>query len=160
MFLVKKIGVFTMGGMGSGSWYRRNKKTTTDEVHWIDIRYLRKQGVLRWPGYTGSLSWSRGGEQTGSIRFRVEQDRLVLMYRSRFYGGEWQEIEEQIKFYNNGTAIADLNTLRHWSKKSYWAIDEVTTFSFERNPKQVYLKRIEPHAIHIYGRESQQHQFS
>lgn len=60
-----------MGGIGSGSWYRYNTKTTTEEVHRIDIRYLRKQSQLR-PGYTGNLSWSRGDELTGSIRFRVD----------------------------------------------------------------------------------------
>jgi hypothetical protein len=86
-----------MGGMGSGNWYRWDKKTTTEEVHYVDIRYMRKQGLL-WPGYTGSLSWFRGGEQTGSIRYRVEQNRLILMYRQRSYGEEWQDIEERIWF--------------------------------------------------------------
>jgi len=86
-----------MGGMGSGNWYR-DKKTTTEEVHRIDIRYMRKQGLLRWPGSIGSLSWSRDGKQTGSIRYRVEQDCLVLMYRYRSYGEEWKEIEEPVWF--------------------------------------------------------------
>lgn len=87
-----------MGGMGSGGWYLWDKKTTAEEVKRVDIRYMRKQGLLRWPGYTGSLSWSRGGEQTGSIRYRVEQERLVLMYRYQSYGEEWQEIEESVWF--------------------------------------------------------------
>ena len=86
-----------MGGLGSGNWYRWDKKTTTEEVHRVDIRYMRKQGLL-WPGCTGSLSWSRGGEQTGSIRYRVEQERLVLMYRHRFYGDEWRDMEERVWF--------------------------------------------------------------
>jgi hypothetical protein len=87
-----------MGGMGSGNWYRWDKKTTTEEVHRVDIRYLRKQGLLGWPGATGSLSWSRGGEQTGSISYCVEQDALVLMYRHRSYGEEWQDVEERVRF--------------------------------------------------------------
>lgn len=87
-----------MGGIGSGSWFRWDKKTTTEEVHRVDIRYMRNQGLLHWPGYTGSLSWSRRGEQTGSIRFRVEQDRLVLMYRYRSHGEEWQDVEEHVWF--------------------------------------------------------------
>jgi hypothetical protein len=87
-----------MGGIGSGSWYRWDKKTTTEEVHRVDIRYMRKRELLRWPGYTGSLAWSRGGEQTGSIRFRVERDRLVLIYRYRFHGEEWQDVEEHVWF--------------------------------------------------------------
>jgi hypothetical protein len=38
-----------MGGIGSGSWYRFNKKTTTDECHSIDVRHLHRNGLLR-PG--------------------------------------------------------------------------------------------------------------
>lgn len=87
-----------MGGMGSGNWYRWDKKTTTEEVYRVDIRYMRKQGLLRWPGATGSLSWSRGGEQTGSIRCRVEQEALVLNYRHRSYGENWQDMEERVRF--------------------------------------------------------------
>ena len=87
-----------MGGMGSGSWFRWGKKTTTEEVHRVDIRYLHKQGLLRCPGSTGSLSWSRGGEQTGSVRYRIEQDRLVLMYRYRLHGEDWRDVEEQVWF--------------------------------------------------------------
>lgn len=67
-----------MGSLGSGNWHRWGKKTTTEEVHRVDIRYMYKQGLLR-PGYTGCLSWSRGGEPIGSIRYRVEPERLVLM---------------------------------------------------------------------------------
>jgi hypothetical protein len=59
---------------------------------------MKKQGFLRWPGYVGSLSWSCGGEPTGSIRFRVETARLVLMYRYRSYGEEWEDFEEQVWF--------------------------------------------------------------
>lgn len=87
-----------VGGIGSGSWYRWDKKTTTEEVNRIDIRYMRQQGLLRWPGCTGSLSWSCGGEPTGSIRYRVEQERLVLNYRYRSHGEEWQDIEEPVWF--------------------------------------------------------------
>ncbi|WXG55377.1 MAG: hypothetical protein ROD09_11150 [Candidatus Sedimenticola sp. (ex Thyasira tokunagai)] len=48
-----------MGGLGSGNWYRWDKKTTAEEVHRVDIRYLKKQGYLT-PGYMGWLSWSCG----------------------------------------------------------------------------------------------------
>jgi hypothetical protein len=36
-----------MGGIGSGSWYRFNKKTTTDECHSLDVRYLHRNGLLK-----------------------------------------------------------------------------------------------------------------
>ncbi len=87
-----------MGGIGSGGWHRWDKRTTTEEVPRVDIRYMRNQGLLFWPGFTGSLSWSRGRKQTGSARYRVEQDRLVLMYRYRIPGEDWRDVEEHVWF--------------------------------------------------------------
>jgi len=81
--------------MGRGQWYRWNTKVTTESQHRVDIRWMRKQGYLQ-PGASGSLTWSRCGEQTGSIRYRTEHDRLVIFYQYRKNGGEWQPVEEQI----------------------------------------------------------------
>ena len=86
-----------MGGYGSGNWYRWSSKTTTESQHSIDIRWLKKQGYLR-SGYSGCLSWSWGGVQTGSIRYRIETDRMVLYYRHRPYGGKWENIEQVVSF--------------------------------------------------------------
>ncbi|MCD6296732.1 MAG: hypothetical protein J7M30_06220 [Deltaproteobacteria bacterium] len=55
-----------------------------------------KQGYLR-PGTVGSLSWSWRDEQTGFINYRMEIDRVVLVYRYRAHGGEWEPVE-QISF--------------------------------------------------------------
>ena len=86
-----------MGGSGSGYWFRWGSKATTESQHWIDIRWLKKQGRLR-PGSAGSLSWSRGDEQTGSIRYRMEADRMILDYRHRSDGSEWEPVEQNIIF--------------------------------------------------------------
>lgn len=86
-----------MGGYGSGSWYRWNSKSTNESQHGIDIRWLKKQGSLL-PGKSGSLSWSRGDNQTGSINFRMETDHMVLNYRHRPHGGEWEDVEQTISF--------------------------------------------------------------
>lgn len=86
-----------MGGMGSGNWYRWGKKTTVDEVNRIDIRYMRKQGLLK-PGTSGSLQWTRGGEPSGNISYHTNHDHLQLSYRSRENGGEWQPVEQRISF--------------------------------------------------------------
>ena len=86
-----------MGGSGSGSWYRWDSKITTESQHRIDIRWLKKRGYLR-PMNFGSLSWSRGNEQTGSIGFRMETDRMVLNYRHRPRGGEWENVEQVVSF--------------------------------------------------------------
>jgi len=85
-----------MGGPGSGDWYRWDKKTTCEEVHRVDIRYMKRQGLLV-PGHGGTLSWSCGSQQTGSIGYRVEHNRLVLNYRAKIEG-EWQPIEEPVWF--------------------------------------------------------------
>jgi hypothetical protein len=86
-----------MGGPGSGRWYRWDKKTTEEEVQRIDIRYLRKQGLLKSKG-TCTLTWACRGQETGSINFRVEENRLILVYRARSDGGDWKSIEEPVHF--------------------------------------------------------------
>lgn len=86
-----------MGGYGSGSYYRWCKKTTTEETKRIDIRYLKKQGLLR-PNRTGSLSWTCGGEPSGDIRYKMFSDRMELNYRFRRNGGDWQPVEQTIWF--------------------------------------------------------------
>jgi len=86
-----------MGGMGSGNWCRWNKKTTTEEVHSVDIRYMRNQGLLK-PNSSGTLSWSCRGEQTGWIRYQAHDSYLRLIYRSRSNGEEWQSMDERIYF--------------------------------------------------------------
>lgn len=86
-----------MGGSGSGSWFRWDSKTTTESQHRIDIRWLKKQGYLR-PGNAGLLSWSWRDKQTGSIGFRMETDRMVLNYRHRPHGGDWEDVEQAISF--------------------------------------------------------------
>ncbi len=86
-----------MGGYGSGRWYSWGGKTTTESQHQIDIRWLKKQGYLQ-PCAMGSLSWSRRGEQTGSIGYRLEADRMILNYRHRPRDGEWENVEQAISF--------------------------------------------------------------
>ncbi len=86
-----------MGGIGSGRWLRRDSRTTTESQHWIDIRWLKKQKYLR-PGTFGSLSWEMRDEETGSIRYRMEENRMVLYYRNRSHGGEWEDVEQAITF--------------------------------------------------------------
>ena len=87
-----------MGGSGSGNRYRWDSKSTTDSQKRIDIRWLKNQGYLR-PGHSGSLHWTIGKEKTGSIRFRMETDRMVLNYKYRINGGEWENVEQEIEFY-------------------------------------------------------------
>ena len=87
-----------MGGVGSGTWYRWDKRSTIEETKRVDIRYMRRSGLLK-PGYRGSLSWSRGGKPTGNINFICLQDYLQLHFRYRFGNeGDWQSVEQKITF--------------------------------------------------------------
>jgi len=90
-----------MGGVGSGNWYRFDKKTTTSECHSVDVRYLHCNGLLK-PRSWFSLRWSRAGRETGSIRGVVSGDdrpeRVTLLYRHRGgLGGEWEDVREPVE---------------------------------------------------------------
>jgi hypothetical protein len=89
-----------MGGEGSGTWYRFNKKTTIDECQRIDVRYLHREGLLK-PGRWFSLRWSRAGRETGSIRGVVSRDdrpeQIILLYRHRSgASGEWEDVQKPV----------------------------------------------------------------
>jgi len=86
-----------MGGRGSGSWYRWNRKTCVEEVLRIDIRYLKKQGCLR-AGRAGTISWDHNGDPAGNINFETDVDGLILDYRQRENGGEWQSVNQRVWF--------------------------------------------------------------
>src|SRR5215208_3235674 len=89
-----------MGGVGSGNWYRFDKKTTTDECHSVDVRYLHQEGLLM-QGRWFSLRWSWANRETGSIHVAVigdeKPERVILTYRHRRgSGGEWEEVREPV----------------------------------------------------------------
>lgn len=86
-----------MGGYGSGNWYRWDSKLTTESLHRIDIRWLKKKGCL-WSGKFGFLSWSCCNQESGYIIFRMKADRMVLNYRYRPHSGEWEKVEQTISF--------------------------------------------------------------
>lgn len=86
-----------MGGIGSGRRYYFNKKTPTESEKKIDIRWLKKHGLLK-PNHTGSLHWSINGRPDGYIDYLMKSDCMVLMYKQRFNGGEWQPVDQTVFF--------------------------------------------------------------
>lgn len=86
-----------MGGIGSGHWHRWNQKTTIEQTRRIDIRYMKKRGFLA-PSTYGSLSWEQGGKPNGKINFTTHYDRLILEFRYKAHGGEWQPVTQAIMF--------------------------------------------------------------
>jgi hypothetical protein len=85
-----------MGGSGSGSWYRWDKRTTTEEIKRIDIRYLKKHGLLSHG--RRSLSWTSGGESSGYIQYAMYSDCMILDFKFRRNGGEWEPVKQTINF--------------------------------------------------------------
>lgn len=84
-----------MGGRGSGRRYHFGAKDTTSDYRHLDVRRLQRKGLLS-PGQFYSWQWSRNGETVASIRVRSEAGRIILSYRSRSGGEEWQDQEYPI----------------------------------------------------------------
>jgi hypothetical protein len=71
-------------------------RTTCESCISIDVRHWHREGRLC-DGQFISWSWTRGGEPAGSISVRTEKDAVVLIYRSRSWGGsEWKSIEQRV----------------------------------------------------------------
>ncbi|RFC36646.1 MAG: hypothetical protein DID92_2727743584 [Candidatus Nitrotoga sp. SPKER] len=77
-----------MGGMGSGRWNQGGKDTTND-YRALDIRRMQRDGVLA-AGSSCGWNWFRNGETVASIQVRTEADRVILGYRHRSGGGDWE----------------------------------------------------------------------
>jgi len=85
-----------MGGPGSGSRYRLDRKTTLEDVKHIDVRALQKSKLLKL-GMTGSFQWTRKELPPIRIQFSYQQDYLKLSYRHKA-DDDWQLYEGFIRF--------------------------------------------------------------
>lgn len=74
----------------------RCAKETTDGQHSLDANWLNRNGYLT-QGRRSSVRWMRGERETGNIGLRAESGQLVLVYRSRLYGEEWEDVEEPVR---------------------------------------------------------------
>ncbi|WP_295145270.1 hypothetical protein [uncultured Reyranella sp.] len=79
-----------MGGIGSGNRWRHGARSSTDDLHGLDIRRLAAKGALR-PGFVGSWQWLRRDKVVASIGLRTESDRLILTYQHSSQGGDWED---------------------------------------------------------------------
>jgi hypothetical protein len=90
-----------VGGVGSGSWYKFDKKTTVEECRSLDIRKLYREGLLG-PGHRFTSSWSRAGQEIASIGGLVlgssRPERVVLLFRHRNGpSAEWEDVQELVE---------------------------------------------------------------
>jgi len=79
-----------MGGMGSGQRWYWGAKNSTDDYRSIDVRRWKRNGLLT-PHQSFDCTWSRQGGVVSSIRVRTEPDRVILTYRHRSGGEDWQD---------------------------------------------------------------------
>ncbi|SDM10350.1 hypothetical protein SAMN04488026_11751 [Aliiruegeria lutimaris] len=99
-----------MGGTGSGRHWHYGARNTKEDYRAIDVRWLKREGILR-PGYSGNITWSRNGVVTGTIGISAEPRRVVLDYRSRSGGEEWQSLRYSVHL--DATAC-NLGGARQW----------------------------------------------
>ena len=81
-----------MGGYGSG---RTGYNQKAEDCRSLDVNRFRREGILT-EGRCGNWVWSRDGEEVGRIGYSFTPSGLVLDYRVRAYGGDWEAINETV----------------------------------------------------------------
>jgi hypothetical protein len=85
-----------MGGRGSGRHWYHGAKDTTNDFRTLDVRRLQRDGLLA-AGQAFGWNWMRNDEKVASIQVRTETDRIVLSYRHRAGGSEWNSEEYPVR---------------------------------------------------------------
>ena len=93
-----------MGGYGSGRNQRFASKT--DEFHKLDLASFKPHWFGR--NYKGTLRWSRGGRETGSIDYRLAEDHMRLHYTIT---REDKRVDERFDF---DFTLQSFGGLRRW----------------------------------------------
>ena len=83
-----------MGGFGSGRG--QLGKDTTSDYRALDVRRLQRDGLLA-PGRSFGWNWTRDGETVASIQVQAETDRIVLNYRHKSGGSDWQPMDYPVR---------------------------------------------------------------
>ena len=82
-----------MGGRGSGR--PSSMRSTTENTERIDIREMKKYGLLK-PGRWREWAWNYRGERCGSINYYVGDKGVVLHYHVGPPGGDWETVIETV----------------------------------------------------------------
>lgn len=77
---------------GRGNYYRRKRVLTTDQARQIDIRLLKRQGLLS-PGTSGELHWNINGDIIGSVIYTIAENKLTLWHQL-----DSHQLRQDIKF--------------------------------------------------------------
>ena len=86
-----------MGGLGSGTWHRRDARNTVEDYCDLDVRYLSNENLLL-PGRQATLSWTN---QRGKIQATVDvltnMGSVSLKYHYGVGAGIWQHVHETVQ---------------------------------------------------------------
>src|SRR5262245_36076547 len=102
---------FGMGGFGSGRWGYRGRKPTCESFHSVDLAHFRRHGLLD-PGRSSTLTWSRGGEKTGSITVIAQRGGVRLNYWIKDHDRPQFEVNELVPFLYTPTRFGGRRRLR------------------------------------------------
>ena len=109
-----------MGAKGSGRHFHYSTRSYTDDYLDLDIRLMNQRGWLN-KLTPQNLSWKRNGQEIGSVQFLVrtrvqfpdDKPSIRLKYKSRMYGGDWQELNYEIEL---ETTKCNFGGMRYWFK--------------------------------------------
>ncbi len=88
----KRCGKTTLLSLGSG---RSSGRGTVEACRSVDVNRLHRANYLV-PGWFGGWQWTQDGKLVASITLRAEAERIVLSYRCRVGGGEWEDVQEPV----------------------------------------------------------------
>ena len=84
-----------MGGRGSGRGWRWDARDTVDDMRALDVRRLKREGLLE-PGNKFGWRWANSRGES-SIKLRVEASGIWLSYRVRDTGAEeWKDMNYNV----------------------------------------------------------------
>lgn len=81
-----------MGGYGSG---RPSYKQKAEHCRALNVNCFHREGCLR-PGLSGSWQWKRYDEEVARINWKATDAHLILDYRVRVSGGDWESINQPV----------------------------------------------------------------
>lgn len=97
-----------MGGYSSG---RRGGKCTTNDMRALDVRRLKRDGLLI-PGQSYAWTWTRDKETVARINIQVNADSVHLSYQQSWRGDAWRHC--------SNTVTIDWKACHYGGYRAWW----------------------------------------